>query len=372
MRGLDEHEVGDYLNLLADELERRDQHIATLQNEVDRLRNEVQSGGGYVHEQAAAVLRQAQQVADDLLSEAVQRAGQLMTGARAGEAPTPSRSHSAPPSPPATYPAASTPPASTPPASTPPAYPTSRPPSTPRAPAPSPETHPSRVDPLTDPRWSVPVERRSTGRRPGPAPGYRPGDDPTAGGASRPVAGPTSHPAPSRPSDSVAGRRPALSHGHRAGAEQSLEQLLASRGWARHHRGGWEYPDSFQPTLEADLLIHNPVPVETRLEHTSASMRRHRWEQRAAELGLSRREAEARLGPAPVVPPSPTEQAEPTRIQPADPLVGPGWVITPPGFPRDSQQHLLRTEHDLRASLDTIESWVYTGPGSRRAADEGR
>jgi hypothetical protein len=140
----------------------------------------------------------------------------------------------------------------------------------------------------------------------------------------------------------------------------------------RHHRGGWEYPDSFQPTLEADLLMHNPVPVETRLEHTSASLRLHRWEQRAAELGLSRRDAEAQLGPAPVVPPSPTEQAEPTRIQPADPLVGPGWVVTPPGFPRDVQQHLLRTEHDLRASLDTIESWVYTGPGSRRAADEGR
>jgi hypothetical protein len=36
------------------------------------------------------------------------------------------------------------------------------------------------------------------------------------------------------------------------------------------------------------------------------------------------------------------------------------------------QQHQLRTEHDLRASLDTIESWVYTGPGSRRAADERR
>jgi DivIVA domain-containing protein len=89
MRGLDADEVDEYLNLLADQVETCERERVELFEEIDQLREQVarlegadptQNGHAAVP-QAALVLSQAQQVADELVEEAVARAQQLIMAA---------------------------------------------------------------------------------------------------------------------------------------------------------------------------------------------------------------------------------------------------------------------------------------------------
>ena len=96
VRGLDETEVRDYLDLLADqvaaadaqreaqnaELERLRAEAEHLRNENFRLREEAERGSGEISPQAVALFSQAQQVADQLVEEAVVHARDLMMSAR--------------------------------------------------------------------------------------------------------------------------------------------------------------------------------------------------------------------------------------------------------------------------------------------------
>ena len=101
MRGLDEAEVREYLDLLADQVQTAENEHAEFRAENARLRAEntrlraanerllteqTQAGGaadGNSH--AVALFSEAQAVADALVEEAVQRARELMTEARAKE-----------------------------------------------------------------------------------------------------------------------------------------------------------------------------------------------------------------------------------------------------------------------------------------------
>jgi len=89
MRGLDEYEVQEFLGLLADqvkatELERAEFHAENerLRAEVESLRSKGSEPEGGVSPQAVILFSQAQQVADQLVEEAVRHARDLMTSAR--------------------------------------------------------------------------------------------------------------------------------------------------------------------------------------------------------------------------------------------------------------------------------------------------
>lgn len=88
VRGLDEHEVRGFLDLLADQVRASDLERAELRAESDRLRAEVEElrreapSEGEINPQAVLLFSQAQQVADQLVEEAVVHARDLMTSAR--------------------------------------------------------------------------------------------------------------------------------------------------------------------------------------------------------------------------------------------------------------------------------------------------
>lgn len=88
MRGLDEEEVREYLDLLADQvqaadLERQEMLVDNqrLRSEVERLRG-AQPAEGEISPQAVMLFSQAQEIADQLVEEAVVHARDLMTSAR--------------------------------------------------------------------------------------------------------------------------------------------------------------------------------------------------------------------------------------------------------------------------------------------------
>ena len=90
MRGLDEAEVHEYLDLLADQVQASEMERSEYQAENQRLRREVEHlrnqqpdmAEGELNPQAVALFSQAQQVADQLVEEAVLHARDLMTSAR--------------------------------------------------------------------------------------------------------------------------------------------------------------------------------------------------------------------------------------------------------------------------------------------------
>jgi cell division initiation protein len=89
MRGLDEEEVREYLDLLADQVQASDLERQELLAENDRLRAELERAGsssqsddGEISTQAVLLFSQAQEIADQLVEEAVVHARDLMTSAR--------------------------------------------------------------------------------------------------------------------------------------------------------------------------------------------------------------------------------------------------------------------------------------------------
>ncbi len=90
MRGLDEEEVMEYLALLADQVQATDVERTELLAETQRLRAEVERLQGSrpepaddeINPQAVLLFSQAQEVADQLVEEAVLHARDLMTSAR--------------------------------------------------------------------------------------------------------------------------------------------------------------------------------------------------------------------------------------------------------------------------------------------------
>ncbi len=90
MRGLDEYEVQEFLDLLADQVRATEHERAEYRQENERLRAEVERLSnqqpehepGGVSPQAVILFSQAQQVADQLVEEAVRHARDLMTSAR--------------------------------------------------------------------------------------------------------------------------------------------------------------------------------------------------------------------------------------------------------------------------------------------------
>lgn len=88
MRGLDEAEVREFLDLLADQVQACDVERTEMRTENERLREEVeqlraqQPIDGDINPQAVLLFSQAQQVADQLVEEAVVHARDLMTSAR--------------------------------------------------------------------------------------------------------------------------------------------------------------------------------------------------------------------------------------------------------------------------------------------------
>ena len=89
MRGLDEAEVREFLDLLADQVQAGDLERSEMRTENERLRQEVEQlraqqpdEGGDINPQAVLLFSQAQQVADQLVEEAVIHARDLMTSAR--------------------------------------------------------------------------------------------------------------------------------------------------------------------------------------------------------------------------------------------------------------------------------------------------
>jgi len=96
VRGLDEAEVRDYLDVLADQVARTDvereslraqadslqAEVERLRHENHRLRDEAERSSNEISPQAVALFSQAQQVADQLVEEAVVHARDLMMSAR--------------------------------------------------------------------------------------------------------------------------------------------------------------------------------------------------------------------------------------------------------------------------------------------------
>ena len=90
MRGLDEEEVREYLGLLADQVESADRERITLHDEIAQLRSEIhrlraaqpERSEDDITPQAVMLFSQAQEVADQLVEEAVVHARDLMTSAR--------------------------------------------------------------------------------------------------------------------------------------------------------------------------------------------------------------------------------------------------------------------------------------------------
>lgn len=90
MRGLDEAEVREYLDLLADQVHAADKERAEIRAENERLRNQIarvqaehpDGAGSEVNPDSIALFSHAQQVADQLVEEAVVHARDLMASAR--------------------------------------------------------------------------------------------------------------------------------------------------------------------------------------------------------------------------------------------------------------------------------------------------
>lgn len=90
VRGLDESEVREYLDLLADQVQAGDIERAEIRAENERMRAELdrlrasrpEPAGDEISPQAVLLFSQAQQVADQLVEEAVVHARDLMTSAR--------------------------------------------------------------------------------------------------------------------------------------------------------------------------------------------------------------------------------------------------------------------------------------------------
>lgn len=87
VRGFDEHEVREYLTLLADQVQASDLERSELRAENDTLRAEAgelrrAAADDEINPQAVLLFSQAQQVADQLVEEAVIHARDLMTSAR--------------------------------------------------------------------------------------------------------------------------------------------------------------------------------------------------------------------------------------------------------------------------------------------------
>ncbi|HEU4515081.1 MAG TPA: DivIVA domain-containing protein [Nocardioidaceae bacterium] len=89
VRGLDEAEVREYLELLADQVHAADLERAEyraenqrLRAEVERLKSRPEPSPDEINPQAVILFSQAQQVADQLVEEAVVHARDLMTSAR--------------------------------------------------------------------------------------------------------------------------------------------------------------------------------------------------------------------------------------------------------------------------------------------------
>ena len=88
MRGVDESEVREFLDLLADQVQACDVERTQLRDDNERLNREVDSlraqqpVEGEINPQAVILFSQAQQVADQLVEEAVIHARDLMTSAR--------------------------------------------------------------------------------------------------------------------------------------------------------------------------------------------------------------------------------------------------------------------------------------------------
>ena len=98
IRGVDEYEVAEYLDLLADQVQATDLELSRLREETERLREENTrlrtEADRYAvppparttpdaTPQAAALLLNAQRAADDLVEEAVRRVKEMMAVARA-------------------------------------------------------------------------------------------------------------------------------------------------------------------------------------------------------------------------------------------------------------------------------------------------
>ena len=90
LRGLDADEVDEYLNLLADQVETTERERSELLAEIERLKAELARPGGRADlassvgadpREASMVLHQAQQVADQLVEEAVARAQEIIAQA---------------------------------------------------------------------------------------------------------------------------------------------------------------------------------------------------------------------------------------------------------------------------------------------------
>lgn len=91
LRGLDADEVDEYLNLIADQVETTERERTELLAEIERLQAEVARAGGRFDSSpgpvetaprdASMVLSQAQQVADQLVEEAVARAQEIIAEA---------------------------------------------------------------------------------------------------------------------------------------------------------------------------------------------------------------------------------------------------------------------------------------------------
>jgi DivIVA domain-containing protein len=95
MRGLDEDEVREYLNLLADQVEALDHERDALRADCERLRTDLARLGAEVeehranaeraNEQSVAILSQAQLVAEEMVDEVGRETRERMTQARSNE-----------------------------------------------------------------------------------------------------------------------------------------------------------------------------------------------------------------------------------------------------------------------------------------------
>jgi cell division initiation protein len=103
MRGLDEYEVREFLDLLADQVTATERERADYRADNERLRAELeelrakgsQTDPDDINPQAVILFSQAQQVADQLVEEAVRHARDLMSSARNQEREILERAHEA-------------------------------------------------------------------------------------------------------------------------------------------------------------------------------------------------------------------------------------------------------------------------------------